>query len=68
MRAELGDIETNDYPDWDAFAAAERHEPWNAFGWFTLSIGTKGGGPAADFVSGRGVHVSRGVSRQGTPP
>jgi hypothetical protein len=42
MRAELRSIEPNDYPGWEAFAAAPVAEPWNHFGWFTLSIGREG--------------------------
>src|SRR5260370_1418527 len=43
MHAELKHISPNDFLDWEAFAAAERPEPWDDFGWFTLSIGHEGG-------------------------
>jgi hypothetical protein len=39
MRAELRHISPNDFLDWECFAAAERAEPWDDFGWFSLSIG-----------------------------
>ena len=42
MRAELRAIDPNDHLGWDAFVAAERPEPWDDFGWFTLSIGPEG--------------------------
>jgi len=42
MRAELRAIEPNDFPGWDAFAAADRPTPWDDFGWFTLSIAPEG--------------------------
>jgi hypothetical protein len=43
MRAELRDIDPNDYAGWEAFAAADRpEEPWDAFGWFTLSLAPEG--------------------------
>jgi hypothetical protein len=42
MRAELRGIDPNDFFDWGAFVAAERPEPWDDFGWFTLSIGPEG--------------------------
>jgi hypothetical protein len=39
MRAELRDISPNDFPDWQCFAAAERPDRWDDFGWFTVAIG-----------------------------
>src|SRR5262245_40282220 len=42
MRAELRAIDPNDYAGWEAFVAADRPEPWDAFGWFTLSIAPQG--------------------------
>jgi Immunity protein 8 len=47
MRAELRAIDPNDYPGWDAFAAADRPTPWDDFGWFTVSIAPEGD-PGAD--------------------
>ena|SRR6267378_3145967 len=42
MRGELRDISPNDFLDWQCFAAAERPEPWDDFGWFSLAIGPEG--------------------------
>lgn len=44
MRAQLRSIEPNDfYCEWERFAAAERVNPHDSYGWFTLSIGHEGG-------------------------
>jgi hypothetical protein len=42
VTAELRWIAPNDYPGWDAFVAAERPDPWDDFGWFTVGIGAEG--------------------------
>jgi hypothetical protein len=42
VKAELRSIESNDFLDWEEFAATERVNPWDDFGWFTVSIGPEG--------------------------
>jgi hypothetical protein len=42
MRAELRHISPNDYRNWEAFASAERPEPWDDFGWFVVEIAPEG--------------------------
>jgi hypothetical protein len=43
MKAELRCIEHNDFfPGWESFAAAPSTEPWDDYGWFTLTIGPEG--------------------------
>jgi len=42
LRPELRRIIPNDYDGWEAFAAAERPEPWDEFAWFVLDIGLEG--------------------------
>src|SRR2546421_396308 len=42
MRAELRGISPNDYANWEAFASAERPEPWDDFSWFVLDIAPEG--------------------------
>ena len=42
MRAELRAITPNDFADWNAFVASDRPDPWDDFGWFTLSISGDG--------------------------
>jgi len=49
MRAELRWLETNDFPSWDEFAAAERPDPLDCSGWFSCSIGPEGEAGAEDF-------------------
>src|SRR5215472_6427640 len=42
MRFELRWLETNDFPSWDAFAAAERPDPLDCSGWFSCGVGVEG--------------------------
>lgn len=43
MKAQLRRIEHNDFfAGWDAFAAQPSSDPWNDFGWLTLTIGPEG--------------------------
>jgi hypothetical protein len=42
MRAELRHISPNDFPHWECFLSADRAEPWDDFGWFSLNIGPEG--------------------------
>jgi len=42
MGAELREISPNNYLVWDDFVAAERPEPWDDYGHFTLKIGPEG--------------------------
>ena len=42
MRAELRWFETNDFRNWDDFAAADRPDPLNCSGWFSCGIGGEG--------------------------
>ncbi|WP_197491097.1 Imm8 family immunity protein [Planctomyces sp. SH-PL62] len=39
MRAELKGIQPNDFLDWDAFVSADRTQPQDGHGCFTLDIG-----------------------------
>ncbi len=49
MRPELRWLTTNDFPSWEAFAAAERPDPSDCSGWFSCGIGPDGEAGAENF-------------------
>lgn len=42
MRTELRWLETNDFPTWEEFAAAERPDGSDCSGWFSCGLGPEG--------------------------
>ena len=47
--AEVLYLESNEYPDWEAFAGYESADPYDDFGWFHVRIGASDGGGGNDF-------------------
>lgn len=39
MKAQLHDIAPNDHVNWASFAAHPSADPWDDYGWFSLTIG-----------------------------
>lgn len=49
IEAEIHSLESNDFPDWEQFLEHAERDPYDAYGWFHVTIGTVGVQGGNDF-------------------